>query len=375
MPQRDQIASGMSGPSRPPAGRGPLSVRRAVGASFERFSGLYLWALFILIFGIWVPQLFLTAATVQSIASSQAVPAILAIAVLVPLCAGVFDLSVGASTNLCAILAVVLQTNDHVGMWASILITVLVGCVIGAVNGFLVVKMHIDSFIVTLGTSVVLTAVQGIISDETQPSPAQGQTWLALTQHQVFGFQVVIVYVVVLALVVWWMLDHTPAGRYIYAIGGNAEAARLSGVNVGKWRWITLLISGALCGLAGVLYGSQNGPSLTFGSALLLPAFAAVFLGSTQVRPGRTNIWGTMIAVFLLATGVEGLELVTGVQWLNDMFSGIALIVAVGFAVWRQRRGQQRRQTAQTTRIPQPPPGPAPAVNESLLITEKGSAS
>jgi ribose transport system permease protein len=375
MPQRTQIASGMSGSSRWQAGRGPISVRRAVGVSFERFSGLYLWALFILIFGIWVPQLFLTSATVQSIASSQAVPAILAIAVLVPLCAGVFDLSVGASTNLCAILVVVLQTNEHVGLWASILITVAAGCVIGAVNGFLVVKMHIDSFIVTLGTSVVLTAVQGIVSNETQPSPGQSQTWLALTQHQVFGFQVVIVYVIALALVVWWMLDHTPAGRYIYAIGGNAEAARLSGVNVGKWRWATLLISGGLCGLAGVLYGSLNGPSLTFGSSLLLPAFAAVFLGSTQIRPGRTNIWGTMIAVFLLATGVEGLELVTGVQWLNDMFSGVALIVAVGFAVWRQRRGQQRRQTGQTARIPPPPPGPAPAANESLLITEKGTAS
>jgi ribose transport system permease protein len=360
MSQLKQIASDVNVPVRPQAGRGPISMQRAVGASFERFSGLYLWALFILIFGIWVPQLFLTTATVQSIASSQAIPAILAIAVLIPLCAGVFDLSVGASTNLCAILVVVLQTTDHVGMWESIVITVAAGCVIGAVNGFLVTKLHIDSFIVTLGTSVVLTAVQGIVSAETQPSPAQGRTWLALTQHQLFGFQVVIVYVVVLALVVWWMLDHTPAGRYIYAIGGNAEAARLSGVRVGKWRWLTLVISGGLCGLAGVLYGSLNGPSLTFGSALLLPAFAAVFLGSTQIRPGRTNIWGTMIAVFLLATGVEGLELVTGVQWLNDMFSGVALIVAVGFAVWRQRRGQQRRRSTRST----PSPGTAPAQDQ-----------
>jgi ribose transport system permease protein len=109
---------------------------------------------------------------------------------------------------------------------------------------------------------------------------------------------------------------------------------------------VTLVISGFLCGVGGVLYGSLNGPSLTFGAALLLPAFAAVFLGSTQVRPGRVNIWGTMIAVFLLATGVQGLQLVTGVVWLNDMFSGTALIIAVGFAVWRQRRGMRSRVTA-----------------------------
>jgi ribose transport system permease protein len=127
MSQLKQIASDVNVPVRPQAGRGPISMQRAVGASFERFSGLYLWALFILIFGIWVPQLFLTTATVQSIASSQAIPAILAIAVLIPLCAGVFDLSVGASTNLCAILVVVLQTTDHVGMWESIVITVAAG--------------------------------------------------------------------------------------------------------------------------------------------------------------------------------------------------------------------------------------------------------
>jgi ribose transport system permease protein len=93
--------------------------------------------------------------------------------------------------------------------------------------------------------------------------------------------------------------------------------------------------------VAGVFYGSQSGPSLTFGASLLLPAFAAVFLGSTQLQPGRYNRWGTLLAVYVLATGFTGLQLVTGVQWLNDMFNGVALLVAVSFAVWRQRRAVQ----------------------------------
>ena len=270
-------------------------------------------------------------------ASAQAVPAILAIAVLIPMAAGLYDVSVGALTNLCAILVVELQTGHHVGMWWAIVATVAAGCLGGALNGFLVVKLHIDSFIVTLGTSVVFAAIQGIVSNDAQPSPATASSWLNLTQHSVLGFQVVIIYVIVIALVVWWVLDHTPAGRYIYAIGGNAEAARLSGVPVGRYRFATLVASGGLCGIGGILYGSLNGPSLTFGVALLLPAFAAVFLGSTQVHPGRPNIWGTMTAVFMLATAVVGLQLVTGVQWLNAMFSGVALLVAVAFAVWRQR--------------------------------------
>jgi ribose transport system permease protein len=102
-------------------------------------------------------------------------------------------------------------------------------------------------------------------------------------------------------------------------------------------------LSGGISGVAGVLYSSQNGPSLTFGSALLLPAFAAAFLGSTQLFPGRFNVWGLFIAVFVLATGVQGLQFVTGVQWLSDMFNGIALLAAVGFAASRQGLRPRRR--------------------------------
>jgi ribose transport system permease protein len=146
------------------------------------------------------------------------------------------------------------------------------------------------------------------------------------------------VYLLVLAFVVWWLLDHTPVGRYLYAIGGSPEAARLTGVRVGFWSWLSLIGSATIAGIAGVFYASLSGPSLTFGQSLLLPAFAAVFLGSTQFTPGRANVWGTLLAVYVLATGVQGLQFVTGVLWLNDMFNGVALIAAVSFAVWRQSR-------------------------------------
>lgn len=315
-----------------------IQGRRSFSFGFDRYSGLYLWALFIIIYSIWVPQYFLTRATLHSVASAQALPTVVAIAVLIPLTAGAFDLTVGANTNLCAVWVVVLQTQDHVPMLLAVVIALATGLLVGFINGFISVRGHVDSFIVTLGMSVVLSAVQGIVTNETQPNPVASNTWTVFTQHTVFGFQVVVFYAAVIALVSWWFLDHTPAGRYLYAIGGNAEAARLSGIDVGAWRWRALVISGGLCGLAGVLFGSLDGPSLTFGSAMLLPAFAAVFLGSTQFTPGRPNVWGTVLAVYVLATGVQGLQLVTGVQWLNDMFSGVALIGAVSFAVWRQRR-------------------------------------
>jgi ribose transport system permease protein len=136
-----------------------------------------------------------------------------------------------------------------------------------------------------------------------------------------------------------------PLGRRMYATGANPDAARLSGVRTSRMAWGSLIASAAISGLAGVLYTSLTGPSLTFGATFLLPAFAACFLGATQILPGRFNVWGTLIAIFVLAIGVTGLQLVTSVSWITDMFDGVALVVAVALSVT-----QQRRKTTGTTR-------------------------
>jgi ribose transport system permease protein len=313
---------------------GPLRLNFGLA----RFSGLYLAAIFILVFGIWTPSTFLTGATVHSVASGQAITAMLGIAVLIPLATGVFDLSVGATVNISAIVVTLLQTRDSQNVGVSIAVAIGVALVIGLVNGFLVVALHVNSFIATLGMATVIGAVQEIISAESQPLPPNSSAWLNMTQYQVFGFQIIFVYMLVLALIAWWVMSFTPVGRYMFAVGGNAEAARLSGIRIGKWSWWSLIASAAISGVAGVFYASLSGPSLTFGAGLLLPAFAAAFLGSTQLTPGRFNVWGTVLAVYVLAIGVKGLQLVSGVQWANDMFNGVALLVAVAFAVWRQRR-------------------------------------
>jgi ribose transport system permease protein len=316
---------------------------RRLEFGFDRYSGFYLWAIFIVVFAVWKPSLFLSLSTVHTVASQQAVAGLLAIAVLVPLTTGTYDLSVGAVANLSTILVITLQTSDHMNMWEAIVIAVVSSAVIGIVNGFIVVKLRVSSFIATLGMGAIVEAVQIIVSGDNQPAPPISNVWNDITQTKVLGFQVVFLYLIVVAIVFWWALDHTPAGRYLYAIGGNSEAARLSGVNIGKWVWTSLITSATVSGIAGVLYASLSGPSLTYGQSLLLPAFAAVFLGSTQIHPGRFNLWGTLLAIYVLATGVIGLSYVTGVQWLNDMFSGVALIAAVAFAVWRQGHATRRK--------------------------------
>jgi ribose transport system permease protein len=318
-------------------------TKKRLNFGLDRFSGIYLWVVFIIVFGIWSPNIFLTMSTVHLLASTQAVAGIIAIAVLIPMICGQFDLSVGANANLTGLIAVVVQAKDHWSLPATLAFTVAVGLAIGAVNGFIVVRFNVSSFITTLGMGSVLSAFAVIVTNSQDPPVVASTAWNNMTQYKIFGFQVIIYYLLAFALVAWWVLEHTPVGRYLRATGGNPEAARLSGIRVNRLSWCSLVASGGIAGAGGVLYTSLTGPSLTFGSTLLLPAFAAVFLGSTQLQPGRFNVWGSLIAIFVLATGVQGLQLVSGVQWISDMFNGVALILAVALAASRQGKPLRRR--------------------------------
>jgi ribose transport system permease protein len=314
---------------------GETGRRRKFHTGFDRFSGLYLWALFIIVFGIWTPSEFLTASTLHSVAAQQAVTGMIALAVLIPLAAGLYDLSVGATANVSGILTIVLMNNHHWAVVPAIIAGVVVAALIGGVNAFIVVKLGVNSFIATLGMGSILAAVEVIISSNSQPIPPASTAWNNFTQTTIGGFQIVVLYLLILAFVLWWLTAHTPVGRYLYAIGGNAEAARLSGVRIKRYTTFTLVTSATISGLAGIMFSSLNGPSLNFGGTLLLPAFAAVFLGSTQLISGRFNVWGTLLAIYVLATGVQGLQLVSGASWLSDMFNGVALIIAVALSIKR----------------------------------------
>ena len=316
-------------------------MRLSRGLGFERLSGLYLWAVLIVVFSVWQEQ-FRTLSTMHTIAGQRSISAILGLAIIIPLACGAFDLSVGAVANFATINAVLLINAGR--SWpVAALVAVLISLAIGLVNGFFVVKLHVSSFITTLGIGSVITAMQVIVTKNLQPVQPSNTSWADFTNRTVFGFQIVFFYMLVLAVILWWVMQHTPVGRYLYAIGSSPDAARLSGVPVDRYTWISLAASATLGGVGGVMFGSLTGPSLTYGSGLLLPAFAAAFLGSTQITPGRFNVWGTVMSIFVLATGVAGLQLAyPQAQWLDPMFSGSALVLAVAIAVGRQRSGEER---------------------------------
>ena len=297
-------------------------------------SVLYLLGVIIIGFGLWVPETFLTGTTFKSVIADQVVVAMLALAILVPLTAGAFDLSAGSMLAFSLVIISWFASNTGFNSALSAVIALAACAVVGFASGFVVVKLRVNSFIATLGMSQILSGTSLFISQNQTIVGVFSSTYLSFGRKEVFGLSVVVYYLAALALVLFYVLEFTPLGRRLFATGANPEAARLSGVATDRLVWASLVASAVLAGFAGLVYGAKVGSySNTFGPPLLFPAFAAVFLGATQFRR-RPNVWGTVLAVFTLAFGVKGLQLalVAGVYWVTPLFNGIALVGAVSLA-------------------------------------------
>jgi ribose transport system permease protein len=315
---------------------GRRSVRLNLG--LDRFSGLYVWAGLILIFGIWMPDLFLTLDNARVVAGDQAITAMLALALVVPLAAGVFDLSIASVLGLCSVVAVWYQSQGNSPLAGAVL-AVLLGALIGAVNGLVVVRWRVDSFIATLAMSSILAAGAYWVTNGQQIVTGISPNFVKFGTAQWFGIPAPVYYMAGLALLLWVFLEFRPGGRYVYAVGGNPQAARLAGVRVDRIVFLSLVASGTIAGFAGVVLAAKLGTgNPTSGPPYLLPAFSAVFLGATQIKAGRLNVPGTLIAIYLLATGVKGLQLAGAPVYLNDLFNGLALILAVALAARARRK-------------------------------------
>jgi ribose transport system permease protein len=214
-------------------------------------------------------------------------------------------------------------------------VAILVGLLIGLVNGLLVARAGLNAFITTLATGIV---VQGFAQLYTGGASLFGRMpalFLSLGRDRLFGVPLPLIYVVLVAAVMWAVLRYTDWGRRCYAIGGNARAARLIGIPVERITIQVFMAAGVLAALAGILstsiLGSAN-PNI--GLNYLLPAFAAVFLGAAPAGPGRFNAWGTVIAVYVLAAGISGLQQLGAAFYVEQFFNGGALLLAVALARW-----------------------------------------
>jgi ribose transport system permease protein len=313
--------------------------------------GLPILAVFLIVmFSLILPETFPTLLNVRSIVSDKAIIAMLSLAAMVPMAAGKIDLTVGYGIVLWHILAISLQTMLGVPWPVAVLVVVLLGAVVGLLNGVLVEVARIDSFIATLGTGTVLYAIALWHSGGRQVVGVLPQGFLALNGTMIFGLPITGFYVLALAVVMWLVLEHLPIGRYLYAIGANPKAAALNGIPVQRFTMAAFLVSGTLTAFAGVLLASKlRIGQASVGLEYLLPALVGAFLGSTTIKPGRVNVWGTLVGVAILAVGIAGIQQFGGSFWVEPMFNGVTLLIAIGIAGYAQRRRSLGKATFKTT--------------------------
>jgi ribose transport system permease protein len=301
-------------------------------ASFRNISAIYIFVALFILFSVWVPETFLTTQTWRLMLDNQAITGVVAIALVVPLSAGVVDLAIGTEVGVGAVLVAWLLAEHQLSIPVAIALTLLAGAMVGVVMWLLIVRARIGSFIATLGMSSVLLALIAWISGGQQILNL-GPNFQAIATDKLLGLTYPVWVLAAVSLLVWYFLERTPFGRRVYATGGNAEAARLAGVRTGRVILLVTITAGVVAALAGILVTSQLATGdPTISNGFLLPAFAACFLGSTQFQHGRFNVAGTLVAVAVLAVGVKGLELAGAPVWLPSLFNGAALLAAVAFA-------------------------------------------
>jgi len=294
--------------------------------------------LLIVVFGASEPEFFLSRENLTSILNNGAVTAILACGLTVVLIVGEFDLSIASAASFGGALAAVLVTGSQVPLPAIILLVVAAGVVTGLINGVLVTRFEIPALIATIGVASLLDGLTLWITGNSVIFTGFTDAFLLLGSWRIDSVQAPVFYLAVFGILLGVGLRYTAAGRHMYAIGGNRNASRMSGIRVQRLIIIAFVISGVLGSVAGLIYTARQG-SLTpqFGTAFLLPTFAAAFLGSVTLTRRKFHILGTVIGVYLIETGTAGLLIVGAPAYTQQLFAGLVLILATIGA--RFRRG------------------------------------
>jgi ribose transport system permease protein len=317
--------------------------------AFSNIGAVYVWLLIILIFGIWVPNTFLTHTTFNQVLNNNAVTGLMALCVVIPLAARVFDLSIAFTMTLSGVTVAHFVAHTGVGVVPAVALALGAALAIGVINGVVVVGLGVDSFIGTLATGSLIKAfITMVTNDQSITGVKLLQTpFSSIAQTDIAGLTLPVLYLLLIAGAIWFVLEHTATGRRLYATGFNPDAARLQNVTTDRLRFLSLVTSALLAGVAGIVFTSAIGSgSPTAGDPYLLAAYAAAFLGATQLRGGRFNAWGTVIAVLLLGTGTTGLALASTPQWSTSVFTGLVLIVALAVTSGRVRVPKRLRRRA-----------------------------
>ncbi|HVW46652.1 MAG TPA: ABC transporter permease [Solirubrobacterales bacterium] len=313
-------------------GRAGLSTSAGKPSLIQRYAGVGVLVVLIILFTLLKPGVFPTYNNIVGILANSAILGILAVGLLAPLSAGVFDISIGSVMTLAVVLCTWLfqTTNGSMPVPVAILITLLVAVGIGIVNATLVVREGIDPFIATIGTGSVVVGMSQLIGNGTTIATDIPSSFTNFGRWQLEKLPIAVFILAGLCLLAWYVLEYTPFGRHIYATGASREATRLSGIRTTRIIAIAFVCSAVGAAIAGVLYAARLGSGPPgIGAGYLIGAYSAAFLGSTIIRPGRFNVGGLIVALLIIGIGINGLQLAGLPFWVTETFQGAALLVAV----------------------------------------------
>lgn len=310
----------------------------------EAYALLILTLGMVVFFSVWpvTADLFPTVPNVKILLASQAIIGLVAVGVLLPLIALEFDLSIGATAALVAVFVSMMLTGG-MSVWLAAVIGLCVGLVVGIVNALITTVFGISGIVTTLGTSTILVGVLTHVTDGLAPTSRIPKSFTSIGNDSVANVPISFIILIVVAAIVYFVLDHTPFGRNLYASGSNPRAAELVGIRISRMKVAAFVICGALAAVGGILYVARaGGANPKISTTFLLPALAAAFLSAAAIKPGRYNVWGTIVAIYFLAVMNNGLSLAGAPPYVSNYSNGLALILGVVVATVLRRRSKSR---------------------------------
>ncbi|WP_259313363.1 ABC transporter permease [Capillimicrobium parvum] len=317
----------------PPAQERQAVTSRAGQATvLQRYAGVLVLLAMIAIFTVISPDRFMTYNNWIGIFASSAILGILAVGLLAPLAAGVFDISIGGAMTVAVVGVTYLFqiTGGDFPVPLAILVVLLGAVALGLFNSWLVVNKSVDPFIATIGTGSLMIGLSQLLANGTTIADDIPTAFTDFGRWQLGRIPVGVFILVGLCLFAWYILQCTPFGRHLYATGAAREAARLTGIRTTRVLRIAFICSALGAAIAGIVFAARLGsgpPSI--GDGYLIGAYSAAFLGSTIIRPGRFNVEGLIVALLIIGVGVNGLQIAGLPFWVVQTFQGTALLVAV----------------------------------------------
>jgi ribose transport system permease protein len=328
----------------------PVSRGSAVSGHAMTFARKYslpvlLLASFVL-YGSWskTSEVFLSADNLRNMAAGQAVLGVLTLGILLTMVSGHFDLSIGNIAGLSSIITAALFSHQHVPLVVGILAGIAVGTVVGGINGVLVTVLRVDPFIITLGTASIILGYIDWYTHGQSIINGIPTSLVSFGGSNLLGIPKVVYVLGAVALLVYYLMEHTPYGRNLHAIGSNKAAARLVGIRVERTIIVAFASTGAFAGVAGVLLLARTGAgNPQVGTTFTLTAVAAAFLGAASFKVGRLNVPGTIVAIFFLAVNITGLTFAGVENWINQLFTGLTLVLAIALAAVLSKERKTRK--------------------------------